>query len=184
MITRLLVGIGIGVCIGGLMGYFGKCSSGGCPLTANPFRGAIYGGVMGALFAYSFAGANANHSPVGKADATPSEYVIHVNSVGDFQREVTNAGEPCLVDFWAPWCGPCRQLAPIIDNLAEKHQNTAKLCKVNVDLVSELAKTYAIRGIPCVLFFQNGKEVERIVGLKKQQDYERVLDRLIAAPAR
>lgn len=181
MIIRVVIGVVIGGCLGALMGYYGQCSSGTCPLTANPFRGAIYGGVMGALFSISFAGAKPTLSVTGD-DIEPGAVsaVIHVNSAAEFERHVVNATLPCLADFYSDNCGPCRRLAPTIEKLADKYQGSAVVCKVSLDADSGLAQPYGIRGIPAVLFFSGGKEVERVVGLRKQVAYEKVLDSMIA----
>ncbi|WP_169752629.1 thioredoxin [Campylobacter mucosalis] len=74
-----------------------------------------------------------------------------------------------LVDFWAPWCGPCRMLAPVIDELAEEFDGKAKICKVNTDEVQDLAVEFGIRSIPTLLFFKNGEIVEQMVGAQSKQ---------------
>ena len=73
------------------------------------------------------------------------------------------------VDFWAPWCGPCRMLAPVIDELAEEFEGKAKICKVNTDEVQDLAVEFGIRSIPTLLFFKNGEVVEQMVGAQSKQ---------------
>ena len=74
-----------------------------------------------------------------------------------------------LVDFWAPWCGPCRMLAPVIDELAEEFEGKAKICNVNTDEVQDLAVEFGIRSIPTLLFFKNGEVVEQMVGAQSKQ---------------
>lgn len=182
MLVRVIVGVAIGVCLGALMGHYGQCSSGTCPLTANPLRGAIYGGVMGALFAFSFAGtANSRRSTgVDGGNEHSSSAVIYVKSAADFESNVVNASMPCLADFYSDSCGPCRRLAPTIETLADSYTNSAVVCKVSLDSASELAHKYGIRSIPAVLFFKDGKEVKRIVGLRKQAVYEKILDTMVS----
>jgi thioredoxin 1 len=160
------------------MGHFGKCSSGACPLTANPYRGAIYGGVMGALFALSFAGQQ-SAAPQGPE----SSAVVHVASVADFEKFVLNADKPCLADFYSNNCGPCRRLSPTISKLADKYAGRAVVCKVSLDEASTLSQPYGVRSIPAVLFFKDGKEVERIVGLRSQGSYEKALEAMLKEPS-
>ena len=74
-----------------------------------------------------------------------------------------------LVDFWAPWCGPCRMIAPIIDELANDFEGKAKICKVNTDEEQELVAKYGIRSIPTILFMKNGEVVDTIIGASSKQ---------------
>ncbi|HIT57392.1 MAG TPA: thioredoxin [Candidatus Galloscillospira stercoripullorum] len=100
--------------------------------------------------------------------------VIHFSEEG-FDKAVS-AGGLVMVDFWASWCGPCRMLAPVIDALAEKYEGKAIVGKVDVDAESALARRFGVMSIPTVIFFQNGAEVERKVGVMPQQAYADVLD--------
>lgn len=92
-----------------------------------------------------------------------SEYVADLTDK-NWEAEVLNATTPVLVDFWAAWCGPCRALAPTIDTLGEKFQGRAKVFKLNVDENPESPAKYGIRGIPTLILFKGGLEVERQVG--------------------
>lgn len=76
-----------------------------------------------------------------------------------------------LVDFWAPWCGPCRMLAPIIDELAKEFEGKANICKVNSDTEEELGAKYGIRSIPTILFMKNGKVVDQMIGASPKQAF-------------
>jgi len=81
----------------------------------------------------------------------------------------TVAGGVALVDFWAPWCGPCRMIAPVIDELAGDFDGKAKICKVNTDEEQDVAIKYGIRSIPTILFFKNGELVDQMIGASSKQ---------------
>jgi thioredoxin 1 len=85
-------------------------------------------------------------------------------SDAEFKAAVLDSQEPVLVDFWAPWCGPCKAIAPALDELATRYKGKMKVAKVNVDENQETAQNYGVRGIPTLLVFKGGKVVEQIVG--------------------
>lgn len=90
--------------------------------------------------------------------------VIDVNSE-IFEHEVLNSEIPVVVDFWATWCGPCRKLAPVIDEISQGYEGKVKFAKLNVEQNKDIATKYSISGIPCLLVFKNGEPIERMAGL-------------------
>lgn len=97
----------------------------------------------------------------------------------NFKDEVLNSSVPVLVDFWAEWCGPCRAIAPIIDELGESFNNTASIGKVNVDSESDISAEYGITSIPTLLFFKDGKVVDKHIGNATKSQLEEKLNSLI-----
>ena len=84
-----------------------------------------------------------------------------------------------LVDFWAPWCGPCRMIAPVIEELAEDYEGRATIAKVNTDEAGEVAMQFGIRSIPTILFFKNGELVDQMIGAAPKAQYSAKLDALL-----
>jgi len=175
VVGRILLGVLIGGTIGVGLGYFGKCSSGSCPLTANPYRGAIYGAVMGALLASAF-------SPKAKEKAESSNIThitseSHLNAMvlkengsglvesltkNSFLQKVFNYEQnkewkfegklPCIIDFYADWCRPCKMVEPILQELAQEYQGKLNIYRVDTQAQQELAAAFGIQSIPSMLF--------------------------------
>ena len=109
-----------------------------------------------------------------EASTTP-EWVFPVTA-RDFDTRVAQASVPVLVDFWAPWCGPCQQIGPMLEQLAERYAGRLHIAKVNVDEETTLAAGFGVRSIPMLVLFNQGKVVEQLVGLQPEQELVRLID--------
>lgn len=99
------------------------------------------------------------------------EAVIHVGD-GDFDEEILKADKPSLVDFWAPWCGPCRTIGPTVEALAGQYRDRIKVAKVNIDDNPKTAEAYGVMSIPTLIIFKEGKVLDTLVGLVPKERLE------------
>lgn len=107
-----------------------------------------------------------------------SEKTVEVNE-DNFKEEVLNAEVPVVVDFWAPWCGPCKMIAPVLEELAEENEGDLKVAKVNVDDNQGLARKYQVSSIPNLVFFEDGESVDRQVGFSSKEDLVEKINDLV-----
>ncbi len=93
-----------------------------------------------------------------------------------FQTEVTDSALPVLVDFWAPWCGPCKMVAPVLDELAQEYSEKIKIVKLNVDQNQQVAARFGISSIPTLIMFKNGKEAGKMIGFQSKDALKKMID--------
>jgi thioredoxin len=111
-----------------------------------------------------------------------SEFVKEVSD-SSFETDVLGSSKPVLVDFWAQWCTPCRMLAPTVEAVAQQYTETANVVKLNVDDNPSTAQRYGIKGIPTLILFREGKEVERVVGATSKEAITRMIEKYTTAAA-
>jgi thioredoxin 1 len=109
---------------------------------------------------------------------TKEEHVVHVTD-SSFEDDVIKSDKPTLVDFWAPWCGPCLAMSPLVDEIAHDYKDKARVAKINVDENPASAARYGIRGIPTLLLFKNGKLEDTLVGLASKDRLEAFLKKAL-----
>ncbi|MCX7846633.1 MAG: thioredoxin [bacterium] len=162
MIVRIVIGGVVGAVIGASIGYLGRCSTGTCPLTSSPWSGAVFGALLGIMIAHTFSAGEGAALSAGP----PPANVYEPRSEDEFHRLVTDAQGPVLVDFFAPWCGPCRRMMPEVHQLAVQHRDRLTVVKVNVDKFPQLAQRYQVQGVPTLLVVDNGSVREKVVGFR------------------
>jgi len=232
MVIRILFGVIIGGAIGAVLGYFGKCSSGSCPLTANPLRGGIYGAVVGVLLASAFSTPTPpkdkpttppeKSTPVSKTSKVPkketeilkespeSSDAVHIDSESDvnamilkedrsdfvesltkdsFLQKVFNYEQnkewkfegklPCIIDFYADWCGPCKMVEPILQELAQEYQGKLNIYRVDTQAQQELAAAFGIRSIPSMLFVPLNDKPQMAVGALPKKALKKAINEVL-----
>ena len=107
-----------------------------------------------------------------------SETIVELND-SSFDTEVINSEKPVLVDFWAPWCGPCKALGPVIEEISNDFVDRVKVGKVNVDENPEISMKFDIRSIPTLLVFKNGKVQDQIIGAVPKSEIEKALEKVV-----
>lgn len=101
-------------------------------------------------------------------------------TTGKFEEEVLKNSLPVLVDFWAPWCGPCRIVGPVLEKLSKEYHGKMKFAKLNVDDNQEIAAKHDVRGIPCMIVFSKGEELDRIIGAFPEEALRKKIDSILA----
>jgi thioredoxin 1 len=230
VIIRLLLGVLIGGAIGALLGYLGKCSSGSCPLTANPLRGAIYGAVVGILLASIFSAQPKRHlrptqekpAPANEAAGIPNKATeilevdpehlgaVRIDGESDgnatalkynmsglvepltkesFLQKVFNyeqnkewkfEGElPCIIDFYADWCAPCKMVEPVLRELAQEYRGQLNIYRVDTQAEQELAAAFGIQSIPSILFVPLNDKPQMAVGALPKKTLKEAIKELL-----
>jgi thioredoxin 1 len=108
-----------------------------------------------------------------------SPNILNLNK-DNFSKEVIESGSPVLVDFWAEWCGPCKMIGPILDELADEYQGKVRIGKVDIDSQQELAAQFGVRAVPTLLIFKQGQVAEQMVGARSKRDIKTSIDRVAA----
>lgn len=107
-----------------------------------------------------------------------SEYLVHLNDA-NYEEQVSKADKPVLIDFWAPWCGPCKAIGPILEEIAETYKDRAVIAKINVDENQKAASTYGVRSIPTLILFKGGKVFDTIIGLVPKERLEELINKAL-----
>jgi thioredoxin 1 len=105
-----------------------------------------------------------------------SQFTFEVTDA-NFQDEVLKSKTPVLIDFWAEWCGPCKMIAPVVDELAKKYEGKLRVCKLDVDSQPKVTDQFGVQGIPTLILFKNGQAVQQIVGFKTKDQLDAVISR-------
>ncbi len=188
----------LGLMVGGLVGFgwyrLVGCRTGTCPITSSRTTSILFGAAMG-LFVALQAQASSGNCPLtralGRDDGVASAHVKPdktqkekrtmaevITSDSDFESKVLSADKPVLVDFYADWCGPCKFLAPVVEEMAKELAGKAYVYKINVDEVGGVAARYGIQSIPTVILFKGGEAVKQFVGVRGKEEYVSALGKL------
>jgi len=172
MALKIIIGAAIGLIVGGIIGYIGKCRTGTCPITSNPFSGAVIGALIGAAIGASLGPHRGDHAELYKN-------VVMISSEQQFEQAVIDSDKPVLVDFYAVWCGPCQVQAPILSNVAERFRGRADVVAIDAEKFRKISAKYSIQAYPTVVLFVGGKEVKRWVGVQDEKAFASALDAVV-----
>jgi thioredoxin 1 len=185
---KLLLGLGVGGGVGFLWSRMVGCRTGGCPITSRWPTATLFGAGLGLLLVLQIQPCGQGACPLASLFAPGRSSVTEAQGQGrkiteasamaeqiksdlDFDSKVLNAGKPVLVDFYADWCGPCKFLAPVIEEIAKDLAGKVDVYKINVDDVQSLAAKYGIQSIPTVMVFSGGEPVKQFVGVRGKEEY-------------
>jgi thioredoxin 1 len=134
---------------------------------------------LGAVLVLCLTGGCSSH--VAKTDApAAAAQVVEIQSKADFEEHVLKAATPALVDFYAVWCGPCKELVPVLDALSAQYKGKVAFARMDAEKVQAVSEEYRIEGYPTVVLFAQGKEVKRVLGLVPEADLRALLDSALA----
>ncbi|PIN72304.1 thioredoxin [Candidatus Woesearchaeota archaeon CG08_land_8_20_14_0_20_47_9] len=105
--------------------------------------------------------------------------LTHLDSK-NFEKEVAQSDKPVIIDFWAPWCGPCQMMAPVFEELSREYEGRLRFAKLNTDEEPELASRFSIRGIPCLIVVKAGREIDHIIGFMPKQQLKQQIDAILS----
>ena len=179
MLLTIALGIVLGAIIGGFIGRARSCESGACPLTANPTRGAFFGGLLGMMITLSiFSGHVKEGNPpnqISRPVAPGNPAITEISTMDIFKQKVLQSPGKIVVDFYASWCEPCKEYGPLLEKIADEKQQGVAFARVDVDAAEEIARKYDIEAMPTTLIFENGKEINRLMGIQTKEMLEQAM---------
>jgi len=175
MLLKILLGVVIGATAGALLGSTRSCETGGCPLTANPYRGAAVGGFLGLMLALSFLQGRAASS-AGVSEGQTSPALITIESDEQWKQAQPHLPDKALVVFHAQWCGACKRFAPTVNALAGKIKGQASVYYVDVDTAPGAGQAYGVQYLPTTVALLKGKEPKSFVGIVSESELLAALD--------
>jgi thioredoxin 1 len=180
---QIVAGLLLGGACGVLLSYLDRCASvsGNCLLAGKPGRGGLLGAATGAVMgvALVFSAPSSEAANQVSQNHQSDLNVVPITTEDDFSQLVLRARRPVVVNFYSDSCPPCRELAPTIEKLAQDYQNRVIIYNVRIEDLPSLVVLYRLQAVPTTMFFRNGREAERVIGLREHDVYIRALDRLL-----
>jgi thiol-disulfide isomerase/thioredoxin len=172
MLVKIVIGIAVGAALGGLLGSTRSCKDGGCPLTANPTRGALIGALLGFLVSAQFSVGSGGMSEGVTREASPQapgSSIVECSTREELTDLLKARTGTTLVVFSAPWCRACRTYEPVLKAVAAQGHGD-KIIKVNADRAKDLSREVGVQYLPTTLIYEAGEEVNRFVGGKPEEE--------------